>query len=88
MILEHLNHPQIRELLDEWTSNIAIGLWNVTYLIDPKYLVLGGGIMENNIIFNQISDKYYKAKNPFLKTEIKQAKFGNQSGLLGAAQLK
>ncbi len=88
MILEHLNHPQIRELLDEWTSNIAIGLWNVTYLIDPKYLVLGGGIMENNIIFNQISDKYYKAKNPFLKTEIKPAKFGNQSGLLGAAQLK
>lgn len=88
MIVEHLNHPQIRELLDEWTSNIAIGLWNVTYLIDPKYLVLGGGIMENNIIFNQISDKYYKAKNPFLKTEIKPAKFGNQSGLLGAAQLK
>ena len=88
MIVEHLKHPQIRELLDEWTSNIVIGLRNVTYLIDPKYLVLGGGIMENNIIFNQISDKYYKAKNPFLKTEIKQAKFGNQSGLLGAAQLK
>ncbi|RRD95167.1 ROK family protein [Clostridiales bacterium COT073_COT-073] len=88
MIFEHLDNSQIRALIDEWTSNIVIGLINVTYLIDPKYLVLGGGIMENNIIFHLISDKYYKAKNPFLRTEIKQAKLGNKSGLLGAAQLK
>lgn len=88
MIFEHLDNLQIGALIDEWTSNIVIGLINVTYLIDPKYLVLGGGIMENNIIFHLISDKYYKAKNPFLRTEIKQAKLGNKSGLLGAAQLK
>ncbi len=87
MIFDKLENKKISTLIEAWTDDIIIGLLNLTYLIDPKYLVLGGGIMENEVIFSKVSKKYYKAKNPFLKTEIKKAKAGNRSGLLGAATL-
>ncbi len=88
MIFSHLDDERIVKAIDDWVYKIVIGLINVTYLIDPKYIVLGGGIMENDYVFTKVKEKYQEVKNPFLKTKLVQASSGNKAGLLGAATLK
>ncbi len=87
-IFEHIDDEQILETINQWVSNIVIGLINITYLIDPEYIVLGGGIMENEFIFSKVLKKYESIKNPFLKSSLKQASAGNKAGLIGAGNLK
>ncbi len=88
MIFSHLDDERIVKAIDDWIYKIVIGLINVTYLIDPKYIVLGGGIMENDYVFTKVKSKYEEIKNPFLKTKLVQASSGNKASLLGAARLK
>ena len=73
--------------INEIISNLAVGVRNIIYLLNPEVIVIGGGItaqkeyleekIRNEVNEGMISDM-------FRKTRIELAQQGNQAGLLGA----
>ena len=74
------------EALDTMTTSIADGLVTLSYILNPAVIVLGGGIMKNSFLVDEIREKYRKIINPLIgnATEIVKAKYDNEAGLLGA----
>ncbi|OPJ64585.1 ROK family protein [Clostridium oryzae] len=76
------------EVYDEFLDNIVVGLVNVTHILDPGLIILGGGISaqgkpffdEINLRFRKKVMKYYSGY-----TEIVQAKLENDAAIIGAA---
>ena len=68
-------------------SNLAVGVRNIIYLLNPEVIVIGGGITAQK---EYLEEKIRKEVNDgmisdmFRKTRIELAQQGNQAGLLGA----
>ncbi|MDI9219012.1 MULTISPECIES: ROK family protein [Clostridium] len=73
--------------IDEMVEVIAIGIANICYVINPEVVVLGGGIMAQDIY---LKPKFDKAIKKYLlpsiaeKTRLEFAKHKNDAGMLGA----
>ncbi|MCR8968808.1 ROK family protein [Facklamia sp. 7083-14-GEN3] len=81
------NQPEAIETIEWFTDNFSEGLLPIIYLINPEYIVLGGGIMhQHKILLPIISDKLTaKIENKiFLPKDILPAKYGNEAGRMGA----
>ena len=73
--------------INEIISNLAVGVRNIIYLLNPEVIVIGGGITAQK---EYLEEKIRKEVNNgmisdmFRKTRIELAQQGNQAGLLGA----
>ena len=73
--------------INEIISNLAVGVRNIMYLLNPEVIVIGGGITAQK---EYLEEKIRKEVNDgmisdmFRKTRIELAQQGNQAGLLGA----
>ncbi|PIN89981.1 hypothetical protein COU60_02715 [Candidatus Pacearchaeota archaeon CG10_big_fil_rev_8_21_14_0_10_34_76] len=69
-------------------EKLGIGILNLTYVLDPEIVILGGGISNAKDIYPPIQ-KIMKEKD-ILKRNIHviKAKLGNNAGLIGASLLK
>ncbi len=68
---------------------LALGIYNLQYIIDPEYIVLGGGITKKADLLPKIQEKLAEIMNygqrcPIVP-KIQVAKFGNDANLIGAA---
>lgn len=75
---------------DEFLDHIVTGLVNVTHLLDPGLIVIGGGISEQGEpFFNELNKKFKEAvlESYASYTKIVKAELGNDAGLLGAAYI-
>lgn len=75
--------------IDEMIENLAIGIANIIYIINPEVIILGGGIMEQEEYINPILKKHLEnnvVSNILQHTKIKFAKNQNNSGMIGALQ--
>jgi len=76
--------------VDRLVKYLAIGIINITSVIDPEIFVLGGGISKaGRFLLDKVSaevlkNKYYKSL-PVGKIEL--AELGNEAGIIGAAML-
>lgn len=72
--------------LDIMTTSIAGGLVSLSYILNPAVVVLGGGIMKNTFLVDEIRNKYRSSINPLIgeRTEVVKAVYDNDAGLLGA----
>ena len=73
--------------INEIISNLAVGVRNIIYLLNPEVIVIGGGITAQKEyleekIRNEVNDG--RISDMFRKTRIELAQQGNQAGLLGA----
>ena len=88
ILFEHLNNPEIKAVLDAWIEQIAIGLCSLTHIYNVPLFILGGGILEQEYVFNNIKKAYQKYIIPgFDGVQIHQAKLGNKAGIYGALAL-
>ncbi len=82
----HEGNAKIRQVVDNWIDEIIYGLVTVVHIFDPEALILGGGIMSQDYILEEINKRL---KNSILScyknVVILQAKLGNKAGLMGAA---
>ena len=73
--------------LNKIISNLAVGVRNIIYLLNPEVIVIGGGITAQK---EYLEEKIRKEVNDgmisdmFRKTRIELAQQRNQAGLLGA----
>ncbi|WP_088840645.1 ROK family protein [Listeria sp. ILCC797] len=78
---------EIQKIVDVWICNLAAGLVNLIYVLNPEVIILGGGIMEQKTYFKPrietavldqlVSDSFNTAKIEF-------ATLGNEAGMVGA----
>ncbi len=78
----------MEQVLTDWAFEVAVGLLSLTHIFNPSLIVLGGGILEQDLTLNKIQTEFDKLVMPSFKgVKIKKAKLGNQAGLLGAYSL-
>lgn len=79
------NSEIINEVVDEWTDEIAAGLVSLIHIFNPSLIVLGGGIMQQKMVVNLVTEKVYQyIISSFKDVKIKAAQLDGLSGLYGA----
>lgn len=87
-IFERIDEPEVKAVIDSWINEIVCGLVTVTHMFNPSCIILGGGIMAQNYVIEQVRERtLHHIMTSFANVQICQAELGNQAGLLGAAYL-
>ncbi|MBU0278214.1 ROK family protein [Gemella sp. zg-1178] len=73
-------------ILDEWLEELALGLVNILFILDPKYVVIGGAISkQGEYIINLIERKVREINSiKTNKTKFLVAQLDNDAALYGA----
>jgi glucokinase len=82
-------NPIAREIVSQAAQATAMGVFNLMNLYAPDIVVLGGGVMEAFDLFEP-TIRSVVARNtmaPVAKIAIRQARLGNDAGLIGAARI-
>ncbi|WP_353097329.1 ROK family protein [Tissierella praeacuta] len=75
------------EVYNKFLNHVVTGIINITHILDPGLIVIGGGISESgNLFFQEVNNIFMKLVMPSYGeyTRIVQAKLGNDAGLVGA----
>ena len=79
--------PKVQELIDQWIMEIVYGLVTLVHIFNPSMIVLGGGIMEQAYVVQEVREKLEgQIMSSFRQVKIVQAQLGNLAGMLGAAK--
>lgn len=85
-IFQRIGEPDVRQVIDGWIGEIVCGLVTVVHMLNPSCIVLGGGVMEQPYVTEQLRIRLSENIMPsFRRVELKKARLGNRAGLLGAA---
>ncbi len=87
-IFERFDEPDVKALVDRWILEIVYGLTTIIHMLNPECAILGGGIMEQPYVLEQLREKLYpNLISSFRQVKIEKATLGNRAGMLGAAVL-
>lgn len=87
-IFERLEEPDVKELVDRWILEILYGLTTIIHMLNPECVILGGGIMEQPYVIEQLRERLYpNIMSSFRQVKLEKAALGNRAGMLGAAVL-
>ena len=81
----------VTQCVTEASEYLSGGIASVINFINPKLIILGGGLIEGVDFFYQKTVKKARSKSlpvPAAKTEFKKAALGDFSGVIGAAFLE
>ena len=68
-------------------ENLGIGLANISYILDPEIIVLGGGFSNVGHIYPSMHSSFKKHYTINPSPKIVKAKFSDDGGLIGAGNL-
>lgn len=86
-IFANFENPSIKSAIDEWVDEIVLGLTSVCHIFDPPAIILGGGVMKEKYLTEEIDRKLKKSVMPGYETvKVLPAVLGNKAGLMGAAE--
>lgn len=77
----------VNKIMDEFLEELCQLIINFVSLLNPRFVILGGGIMEQKeYLSNRMQAKFSKYSNDYVyqRTELGFASLGNQAGMLGA----
>lgn len=80
--------PLAQQLIEQFFDQLARSLASVINLLDPDAIVVGGGLSNMDLIYQEIPKRwsdYVLSEN--VNTQLLQAKYGDSSGARGAAWL-
>ncbi len=85
---KNLEDPFIKQALGDWEDEIVNGLISLSYIFNPPLIVLGGGIMSENLLVNHIREKLISRVGVnYQCVKIEKACLKNKAGMLGAAYI-
>jgi glucokinase len=78
-----------KQALTALSRHLAVGLANLTHLLDPDIIVIGGGLSQIPALWPASLREFKKrvTYKSLKKTEIIKTKLGNDAGIIGAALL-
>lgn len=79
-------NEQCESILIEWTKEIAAGIAQIILILDPKRIIIGGGVsVQGDFLLNHIKQQIpVFLPNNFIKTDIIMATQKNNASLYGA----
>lgn len=84
----HKGNTAVRMVVDDWIDEIVFGLVTLVHIFNPNALILGGGILAEPYIENEINKRIFKpvmaSYNGF---SVHKAELKNTAGLLGASYI-
>lgn len=90
VIFHELNNGnrRIKNIVDQWIDEVVLGLVSLIHIFNPRCLILGGGILDQEYIIKGIRNKLYgRIMISYTQVEVKKATLGNNAGVLGAVHL-
>lgn len=90
--------PDDHEIWEKVGYYLGVMCLNVTYVLSPHVIVLGGGIMKRKILYNIVRKCFQEMLKGYLDVEkfktmeglatyIRESAFGNHAGIIGALEL-
>ena len=77
-----------KEVLNQWTINVAKAIANIVVVVDPEVIVLGGSVILNNQSYlEKIITETKKLVFEGVNLNIKLAQIGDDTGLIGSGIL-
>lgn len=87
-IFSNLERVEVKTIVNNWIDEIILGLVTLIHIFNPSLIVLGGGIMVQPYILEQIHKRIpHMVMSSFSHVQISNAQLGNSAGLLGAYYL-
>lgn len=78
--------PVALDIYNEFVFNISTLIASTVIALDPGYVVLGGGVSEQNILIESLNEATKeKLLDVYKSTKIIPASMGNKAGIVGAA---
>lgn len=77
----------IKEILEDWIEDIAVGLTGLIHIFNPETVIVGGGVSQQEELFIQpLKEKILNKVMPCFRENLRicAAELGNYAGLLGA----
>lgn len=84
-----MTNPKVEKIVDEFTTNLTIGICNLIDIFEPEIIVLGGSFShyEDTPLYKILVEKIADKKNRFndgQMPKIAVAKLKNDAGMIGA----
>lgn len=80
--------PELAQIVAAWEMEIVYGLVSLVHIFNPSLVVLGGGVMSQNSVLQEIRTLLYpRVMQSYRGVEIAGAQMGNHAGLYGAFTL-
>ena len=87
-VCQRMDDPLLCPIIDSWVQNVSYGLSSLIHIFNPGLIVLGGGIMQNEALFEKIRCCVMtQLMHGFETVQLKPAVLGNRAGVIGAALL-
>lgn len=87
-LFARIQEPNLKKTVDAWIMEIVYGLVNITHMLNPEGIILGGGVMEQACVLEGVQAHLYEHIMPsFRHVQVRKASLGNRAGMLGAAVL-
>ena len=79
---------RLESLLDDWVTEVSLGLTSLIHIFNPPAIIIGGGIMEQEKLVDMVDKKVKELiMESYSDVQILRAVLGNKAGVLGAASL-
>ncbi len=79
---------RLEQVLDDWVTEISLGLTSLIHIFNPPAIIIGGGIMEQETLVDMVDKKVKELiMGSYSDVQILKAVLGNRAGVLGAASL-
>ncbi|SHE91477.1 ROK family protein [Clostridium fallax] len=76
----------VRYIIDKWYSNLARLIYNISSVLNPEKVLIGGGISAREDLVSNLEIQLNKIECwHFIEAKIEKCKHRNDSGLIGAA---
>lgn len=87
-IFDALHREYVKAEVDGWIMEIVSGLVSLIHIFNPSCVVLGGGVMSQSYVVEQVSKLTREnIMESYRHVKILKAALGNQAGMFGAARL-
>ena len=87
-IFARKDDPIIETEIRSWIHEVAVGLVTLIYALSPRFMVLGGGVMQQPGLVAAVSQEVKRYIEPrFSGVGIVESELGNDAGVIGAACL-
>jgi predicted NBD/HSP70 family sugar kinase len=77
---------EVQDEIEKFIKRLAVGIYNLQYIIDPEKILIGGAISNREGLIDQINEKLalMKPNEEYLDIQVHPCQFGNDSNLIGA----
>ncbi|TCJ03014.1 ROK family protein [Cytobacillus praedii] len=77
---------EVKSEIDKFMKRLAVGIYNLQYMLDPEKILIGGAISSREGFIEQINEILFQMKRSQndLTIQVERCQFGNDSNLIGA----